>query len=82
VTRLGRWNDVGWTGGRWRYGLKTRNEIGSLAFSVVRVADGAELHLSGLSPYRTTSLSRRMGDGRLGYETEARRAIREFEAAP
>jgi hypothetical protein len=82
MSRLGKWNDVARTGGRWRYSLKTRNEIGSLSFSVVRVSDGAELRLSGLSPYRTTSLARRMGDGRLGYETEALRAIRAFEAAP
>jgi hypothetical protein len=67
---LGSWNDVRGTGGRWTYGLKIRQENGS-----------PEIAVSGVSPYRTTSLARSMGDRGVGYETEARRLIREFEAA-
>lgn len=78
---LGSWNDVPGTGRRWTYGLKVRQENGSLSFAVVRRSDNAEILVAGVSPYRTTSLARRMGDHGVGYETEARRLIREFEAA-
>jgi hypothetical protein len=68
------------TGGRWHYGVRIRHDDGSVDVSATN-EKGETVNAYDCSPYRTTTLARRMGDKRPGYQSVILRFIRLHEGA-